>query len=319
MSALFHGRFAESERLAKAALESGKRMPSLDAAGMYGVQMFSLRREQGRLGELAPLVEHFVRTTPAAGTWRPGLAVIYAELDRRDQARAEFEVLAANGFGGLAHDALWLMCIAYLADVCVFLGDAARAEILYRLLTPYDGRNIVVGAQIVCFGATSRYLGMLAAVASRWADAERHFEQAIEMNGRQNARPWLAHTRHRFAAALLARGRTEDRSRAAGLLDEALEEAQALGMLALAARARALRSQVEPAHAKEAFPAGLSRREVEVLRLVAAGKGNREIAERLFVSPNTVANHVRSILTKTNSANRTEAAAFALRQALFDK
>jgi len=56
----------------------------------------------------------------------------------------------------------------------------------------------------------------------------------------------------------------------------------------------------------------LSRREVEVLRLVVAGKGNREIAERLFVSHNTVANHVRSILTKTNTANRTEAAAFAV-------
>jgi len=58
---------------------------------------------------------------------------------------------------------------------------------------------------------------------------------------------------------------------------------------------------------------------VEVLRLVAAGKGNREIAERLFVSHNTVANHVRSILTKTNTANRTEAAAFAVRHELLGK
>jgi DNA-binding NarL/FixJ family response regulator len=56
-----------------------------------------------------------------------------------------------------------------------------------------------------------------------------------------------------------------------------------------------------------------------VLRLVAAGKGNREIAARLFVSPNTVANHVRSILTKTNTANRTEAAAFAVQHALVGK
>ena len=68
---------------------------------------------------------------------------------------------------------------------------------------------------------------------------------------------------------------------------------------------------------KPDYPAGLSRREVEVLSLVAAGKGNREIAERLFVSPNTVANHVRSILTKTNTANRTEAAAFAMRHSLY--
>jgi DNA-binding NarL/FixJ family response regulator len=56
-----------------------------------------------------------------------------------------------------------------------------------------------------------------------------------------------------------------------------------------------------------------------VLRLVAAGRGNREIAEALFVSHNTVANHVRSILTKTNTANRAEAAAFAVQHELVGK
>ena len=63
-------------------------------------------------------------------------------------------------------------------------------------------------------------------------------------------------------------------------------------------------------------PAGLSAREDQVLRLVASGLGNREIAGRLFVSPNTVANHVRAILAKTGSGNRTEAAAFAIRSGM---
>ena len=52
--------------------------------------------------------------------------------------------------------------------------------------------------------------------------------------------------------------------------------------------------------------------------MIAAGKSNREIADRLFLSSNTVANHVRNILAKTNTANRTEAAAFALRASLVD-
>ncbi len=50
--------------------------------------------------------------------------------------------------------------------------------------------------------------------------------------------------------------------------------------------------------------------------MVAAGKLDREIAEDLFISVNTVGNHVRSILNKTDSANRTEAAAYAVRRGL---
>ena len=60
----------------------------------------------------------------------------------------------------------------------------------------------------------------------------------------------------------------------------------------------------------------LSPREIEVLRLMAAGKSNREIAEALFISRNTVSTHVRNILAKTGSANRAEAAAFAVRHGL---
>ena len=63
-------------------------------------------------------------------------------------------------------------------------------------------------------------------------------------------------------------------------------------------------------------PADLTPREVEVLRLLAAGQTNRDIAAELFITTNTVANHVKNILSKTDSANRTEAAAFAARHGL---
>ena len=60
--------------------------------------------------------------------------------------------------------------------------------------------------------------------------------------------------------------------------------------------------------------AGLTDREVTVLALIAEGRSNREISERLHISQHTAANHVRSILMKTQCANRTEAAAWALRR-----
>ena len=55
---------------------------------------------------------------------------------------------------------------------------------------------------------------------------------------------------------------------------------------------------------------------MEVIGLVAAGKMDREIAEDLFINVNTVRNHVTSILNKTDSTNRTEAAAYAVRRGL---
>ena len=55
---------------------------------------------------------------------------------------------------------------------------------------------------------------------------------------------------------------------------------------------------------------------MQVLRLIAAGKTNRAIADELFISEHTAANHVRSILMKTQCANRTEAAHYAMRHGL---
>ena len=60
----------------------------------------------------------------------------------------------------------------------------------------------------------------------------------------------------------------------------------------------------------------LSERELEVLRLLAAGKANADIARELFLSPYTVRNHISSILAKLQIANRTEAAAYAIRSGL---
>jgi len=63
-------------------------------------------------------------------------------------------------------------------------------------------------------------------------------------------------------------------------------------------------------------PAGLSHREMEVLRLLARGLSNQQIAESLFVSINTVSSHLRHIFANTSVCNRTEAAAFAFDQGI---
>lgn len=314
LHALFEGRFAAAERLAQHTFEIGNRMPGLDAAGVYGMQMFTLRREQGRLLEVAPLVERFVKANTQGNVWRPGLALMYVELRRMQAARAEFNALAVDEFGAIARDGVWLASVTYMAIVCHALADAERAASLYRLLEPYSGRNLMVGTTIACFGAADAVLGMLATTMARWPDACRHFEAALAMNERLGARPALARTQLHFARMLLLRPESAEPGRAAELLRLAHEDAAALGMTGLIEDIDAARTALaaEPAR----LPVGLSAREAQVLCLVAAGKGNRQIAIELFVSPNTVANHVRSILDKTGSANRTEAAAFAIRNSL---
>ncbi|MGI8939254.1 MAG: response regulator [Iamia sp.] len=62
----------------------------------------------------------------------------------------------------------------------------------------------------------------------------------------------------------------------------------------------------------------LTAREVEVLGYIARGRSNREIAEQLFISENTVKNHVRNILEKLQLHSRTEAALYAVRERIID-
>ncbi len=65
-----------------------------------------------------------------------------------------------------------------------------------------------------------------------------------------------------------------------------------------------------------AAPRGLTAREVEVLRLVATGRSNTEIAAELVLSEKTVARHLSNIFTKLDVGSRTAAAAFAFEQHL---
>src|SRR3954463_2378143 len=76
---------------------------------------------------------------------------------------------------------------------------------------------------------------------------------------------------------------------------------------------------VKRAEEKQQFPAPrLTDRELEVLKLVAQGMSNREIAEHLYISENTVKNHVRNILEKLHLHSRMEAVVYAVREKLLD-
>ena len=85
--------------------------------------------------------------------------------------------------------------------------------------------------------------GALATTMEHWDAAAQHFEDALAMNTRMDARPWLAHTQYAYATMLLARNQPGDHDKATALLDSALVTARELGMRALEERLTARMGQ----------------------------------------------------------------------------
>jgi len=313
---LLEGRYDEALERAQKAFELGRRT-SIDAVdGTYSLQMFTITRDRGQVATLRPVLERFLKESSAT-TWKPGLALLYAELGIAAEARAVFEQVASDGFTAIPRGAGWPGAMAYLAEVCAFLHDEDRAAQIHDMLLPWAHCAIILGGIAVCLGSGSRFLGLMSSLRRRWAEAAAHFEKAIAFNEKLGARPALVRTRHDFAALLLQRRRGDDVGQASELVVRALRDARQMGMAGLVAQLEAL-AQAAAAHQgkRAGYPDGLSARELEVLRLIAEGTTNQVIARELYISEKTVHNHVSSILTKTGCANRAEAASYAVRRHL---
>ncbi|MFQ6029417.1 MAG: AAA family ATPase [Dehalococcoidia bacterium] len=236
----------------------------------------------------------------------PFLARLSGNGERNPLAQSAAEVTLAAAPRVINIDWLTRTGLALLAEQT---GDAKLASEQYPHLMRLKG-----SALMFVMVSNDRILGLLAKTMGDLDRAATHFQEARAFCSQAGYRPELGWTDCDYAGALLQRNGAGDRTQAASLLEEAREIASELGMLPLLERVQArlefLAAGPAPA---PSYPGGLSQREVEVLRLIAAGRSNRDIAEELFISLNTVANHVRNILTKTDTANRTEAAAYAQR------
>jgi DNA-binding CsgD family transcriptional regulator len=310
--ALCDGRLAEAEVTAERSFEWGRLLTGRDPSGSHGVQMFGIRREQGRLAELAPVIRILAGGGRGVGAWGPGLAAMLAELGMDDEARRELDRLRGRGLAEL-RAGLWLAALTYLADACTLVGDARMAAALYPELAAHAGGIVTVGHGVACYGSADRYLGMVAAASGERELARSHLEVALAVDSGMGAWTWLAHTQYHLGRLLRTGGDGDERERGDDLLRQAAALAERIGMPTLLGRIAALGGT---ARRPAAAPDGLSPRELQILRLVSAGLSNREIGRELIVSEHTVANHVRSILRKTGSANRTEAAAYAHRRGL---
>jgi len=240
MLALMEGRFEEAERLIDETVVLGKRVERWNAVVSQRIALFLLRREQGRLGELATTIGRSVHEYPSLLRFACAQAHLEADLGREREARAHLDALLALDLEREHRDAEWLFSMALLADPCGWLAHERGAAKLYPLLLPFDQLYAVAPIE-GSFGAMARGLGVLATVLRRYGDADRHLEAAIDIERRMGARPGLAHAHHDLAIALLARGARGDRQRAEEHRDAALGLYGQLGMEMWAARASAVR------------------------------------------------------------------------------
>lgn len=295
--AYLRGDFEDAERWAEIAVRTGGLLGSDTTEGSYGVQMFMIRRETGALRRFSAFVDG---SETFAGRWLPGLLALYTELDcERGMNRALNQLLSRN-LGERTEAARWPMELIFMLEAALALGNREAVHALRPFVTRYEGKNVMAGQFVALFGSADRYLARIAALNGETDTAEAYFTSALEMDRRMGSVVHVAETLARRALFALAHGSTERALQWAG-------EARAVAAPIGQTRVLNLLDPVMTANG----PDGLTEREVEVLRLLAEGLSNRAIGERLYISSNTAANHVRSILLKTGAANRTQAAMYA--------
>jgi DNA-binding SARP family transcriptional activator len=233
--AAMEGRFAAAEELNREALALSERAPNAAMIeNAATLQQWFLDDERGQREALEGALEGFIDRFPDFPSWRLPLALMQLAAGEPRAARTELNQLTANGLVRIRRDANWLATMTLLAEICAALGEQGPAPTIYDLLAPYSDRCVVVGFASVCRSSISLQLGQLAALMGRWPAADQHFSAALTANRRIGARPALAHTRYRYARALLSRDRGDDRDRAVGLLNKGAAEADQLGMDGLA-------------------------------------------------------------------------------------
>jgi DNA-binding CsgD family transcriptional regulator len=158
-----------------------------------------------------------------------------------------------------------------------------------------------------------RMLGELATGAEDDAGAEQHLGESLALADACTVPFERALTLLALAELRAAEGRRDE---ARTLAKEVRAVCEPLNALPTLARVDDLLANVQPAVHRGDLPAGLTPREVEVLRLVAQGLTDAEVAERLFLARRTVNTHLTSIYTKLNVSSRAAATRFAVENGL---
>jgi DNA-binding CsgD family transcriptional regulator len=282
------------ERAESEALQTVREMEGLEphvvAEALYAIGEIRLRR-----GDLTAAEEWFTRARTAGLDSQPGLAMLRVAQGKLDAAAAGLRLALASAVEPTLQRARLL---------------AAQVEVSIKREDPSSAREAADALAAVASEAPSSLLEAMAMTAR----ASVHLAgEDVDDSLRDARRAWSLWQRLKlpyFAARTrmilgLAAARAGDAENAALELEAARAAFDALGA-ELDARAAS-----DHLRASTGLPAGLSAREVEVLRMVAEGKTNREIATALVISEKTVSRHLENTFRKLGVSSRAAATAFA--------
>ena len=264
-------------------------------AGGAFYQLAELHRLRGETGDAERAYGDAVRHGWDA---QPGMALLRLAQGRRDAAAAAIRRALAEATEAPQRARLLPAAVEILLAAGDSEGAGRAAAELGDIAARYDTTALhamaahAIGATDVAAGRAAEALTSLRRACRRWHDLEVPYE--------------VARTRVLIAQACRM---LDDEDSAAMELDAADDVFTRLGAATDAARVRSLRRAAAPA-------GGLSARELQVLRLLAAGHTNHAIAQELFLSEKTVARHVSNIFGKLGVASRTAAAAYGYEHGL---
>ncbi|MGW0909544.1 helix-turn-helix transcriptional regulator [Streptomyces sp. NPDC002853] len=293
--ALVRGAFAETLcHLEQSGARTSSPYPELQHTLAVARIAIALAAADGRILDVRSLLETAVGEAIAPGHHRYGWPLLYEAAAAEARAR------------GLA------------------VAEPGRAAAVRRIREAMKGQP-----EFVPLWAAQSQMIQAELLTAEGHDATARWKQALTATEQLEAPALVTVARLRLAESLIAQGGAGPRASAGELLRQAKAVTGELGaaplereITALADRARIPLHQDDTKTASlpptPAAALGLTAREGEVLRLVAAGRSNRQIAEELFISPKTASVHVSNILTKLDASGRGEAAAIAHRLGVFD-
>jgi DNA-binding NarL/FixJ family response regulator len=300
---LWRGRWAEAEEQLSAAAEDYARSRPAWAAAPLGT-LAEVRRRQGRHGEASALLEK-AGPIRSAQVCRARLAFDAGDTRRAVELSERMlrQIPAERKLDRVP--ALDLLVRARVAR-----GELVEAASALEALRDVA---LLVGTPLLRAHADLAE-GMLAAAAGDHVRGRQLLEDAVDCFQRCAAPFETAQARIELATTMLALGRPDDAVQEAGA---ALDRLRALGADGEARRAQSIVNAAAKVGG-EGTSVQVTRREHDVLRLLADGLTNRQIAERLVVSEHTVHRHVTNILRKLDLPSRTAAAAHAVRSGIVE-